>query len=224
LARFGAYVLRNGEITTDHLADDAVTTEKLADEAVTEEKLENDAVTSDKIKDGEIRNAQIHATARIAYSKLNLTGEILNADIKAAAAIAYSKLDLTDEILNADIAAAAAIISSKLSAGKIPLWVPYNGKIADITHGDTSKHTLDLEAALTETRTIIAVQVGAGRISGSGAMAVYPNEGTAALALEDWTVYTKLVTIAAGTQRLQYNLDTSGDDFDLYCYGYIVEV
>jgi hypothetical protein len=43
--------------------------------------------------------------------------------------------------------------------------VPYNGKIVDITHPDTNKHTLDLAAALGETRKIIAVNVVPSRIT-----------------------------------------------------------
>lgn len=66
---------------------------------------------------GSILNADINASAAIAYSKLALTGAILNADINASAAIAYSKLALTGSVLNADINASAAIARSKLAAG-----------------------------------------------------------------------------------------------------------
>jgi hypothetical protein len=61
-------------------------------------------------------NANVSASAAIAYSKLALTGSIVNADINASAAIAYSKLALTGSIVNADIAAGAAIAVSKLAA------------------------------------------------------------------------------------------------------------
>lgn len=104
------------------------------------------------------------------------------------------------------------------------IFVPYNGKIADITHADTLKHTLDLAAALSETRKIIAVQIRAERIAGTGIFAVYPNEGVLGLDLYSaggWT--SQVVTIKDGTQRLQYNQFTAGDDWDLYCYGYVVE-
>ena len=62
-----------------------------------------------------ITNAEISATAAIAYSKLALSASIVNADIAAGAAIAYSKLALSASIVNADIAAGAAIAYSKLS-------------------------------------------------------------------------------------------------------------
>lgn len=64
---------------------------------------------------GSIVNADVNASAAIAYSKLNLATSIVNADISASAAIAYSKLSLTNSILNADIGAAAAIAYSKLN-------------------------------------------------------------------------------------------------------------
>jgi len=62
-----------------------------------------------------IANANVDASAAIAYSKLALTGSIVNADISASAAIAYSKLALTGSIVNADISASAAIAYSKLA-------------------------------------------------------------------------------------------------------------
>lgn len=62
-----------------------------------------------------IANAQVSASAAIAYSKLALSNSIVNADVATGAAIAYSKLALTNSIVNADIASAAAIAYSKLS-------------------------------------------------------------------------------------------------------------
>lgn len=62
-----------------------------------------------------ILNADINASAAIAYSKLALTGSIVNADIGASAAIAYSKLSLGTSIVNADINGSAAIAYSKLN-------------------------------------------------------------------------------------------------------------
>lgn len=70
-----------------------------------------------QIKAGAIVNADINASAAIAYSKLALTGSIVNADVNASAAIAYSKLNLTGSITNADINAAAAIARTKLASG-----------------------------------------------------------------------------------------------------------
>lgn len=63
-----------------------------------------------------IVNADVSASAAIAYSKLNLATSIVNADISASAAIAYSKLNLATSIVNADISASAAIAFSKLAS------------------------------------------------------------------------------------------------------------
>jgi len=73
-----------------------------------------------------IVNANISASAAIAYSKLALTGAILNADL--AGSIAYSKLSLTAAILNADLA--GSIAYSKLSLTGAVLNADLAGSIA----------------------------------------------------------------------------------------------
>lgn len=75
--------------------------------------ISNTGVTA--IQSGVIINADINASAAIAYSKLNLTGQIVNNDIGSSASIVYSKLALSNSIVNADINAAAAIAYSKLN-------------------------------------------------------------------------------------------------------------
>lgn len=107
-------------------------------------------------------------------------------------------------------------------AGQV-VFVPYSGKIADITHADTNKHTLDLATALSESRKIIAVQAGANRISGTGVLRLYTNEGTYSSLQGAYPHTMPFTVIADGTQRLQYDLTVANDDFDLYCWGYIVE-
>jgi len=102
------------------------------------------------------------------------------------------------------------------------IFVPYNGKIADITHADTNKHTLDLATALSETRKIIEVELATNRIAGTGTFYPYPNEG--ATRSEIISPYRgDGVVIANATQRLQYSLSAANDDWDLYCLGYVVE-
>lgn len=64
---------------------------------------------------GSIVDADVNASAAIAYSKLNLTGSLVNADVNASAAIAYSKLALTNSLVDADVNASAAIAYSKLN-------------------------------------------------------------------------------------------------------------
>lgn len=84
---------------------------------------------SAQITDGSIVNADVNASAAIAYSKLNLGTSIVNADVNASAAIAYSKLTLTNSVVSADVASAAAIPASKLSltvrsAAGVPAGAP----------------------------------------------------------------------------------------------------
>lgn len=64
---------------------------------------------------GGITNANINASAAIAYSKISLSGSIINSDVSPSAAIAYSKLNLSGGIVNADISSGAAISASKIS-------------------------------------------------------------------------------------------------------------
>jgi hypothetical protein len=75
----------------------------------------DNSVTSAKIVDGAIVNADVNASAAIAYGKLALTTSIVNGDISSSAAIAYSKLALTGSIVNADVNSSAAIAYSKLN-------------------------------------------------------------------------------------------------------------
>ena len=103
------------------------------------------------------------------------------------------------------------------------IFVPYNGKIADINEADTNKHTLDLETALGETRKIIAVIIGNLRVSGTGYLYAYPNEGTDWVDVDVYRAAIPIVVIKDGTQRLQYNQTVANDDFDLNCFGYMVE-
>jgi hypothetical protein len=85
--------------------------------------LPTGTVTSGMILDGTIVNADINASAAIAYSKLNLTGSITSSDIVdgtiATADIADSAITsakIADgTIVNADINASAAIALSKLA-------------------------------------------------------------------------------------------------------------
>jgi len=60
---------------------------------------------------GAIANADVSATAAIAYSKLNLAGNIVNADISSSAAIADSKL--------ATISTAGKVSGTAITSGNI---------------------------------------------------------------------------------------------------------
>lgn len=58
--------------------------------------IDNTGLTA--IQSGVIVNADVNASAAIAYSKLNLTGQIVNNDIGSSASIAYSKLNLAGSV------------------------------------------------------------------------------------------------------------------------------
>lgn len=91
-------------------ADEKVDLEVNVDNTTIE--LNTDAL---RIKDGAITDAKVHATASIAYSKLNLNLSVTGNDIAIGANIAYNRLNLSDSIVDADINSAAAIAYSKLS-------------------------------------------------------------------------------------------------------------
>jgi len=107
-------------------------------------------------------------------------------------------------------------------------FVPYNGKIADITEADTNKHYLTLAnsagtgAIAGETRKIIAVSVRVDRAAGTGMLNFFPKEGVNSSGQTLNFMYSPII-IADGTQRLQYSQTVANDDFDLYCLGYVVE-
>ena len=82
-----------------------------------------------------ITDAEVSASAAIAYSKLNLSASIVNGDINGSAAIAYSKLNLSASIVNADIATGAAIAYSKLALSN-------SVTASDITTGVADQSTI----------------------------------------------------------------------------------
>jgi len=110
---------------------------------------------------GVIVNADVNASAAIAYSKLNLTGSIVNADINAAAAIVYSKLNLTGGIVNADVAVAAAIARTKLADGTAYriLVNDSNGQITDNIALTASRAVVSTSSGLA-TSTTTNTQIG----------------------------------------------------------------
>lgn len=79
-----------------------------------------DLILSSHILNGEIVNADLSATAAIAYSKLNLALAIVNADIAAAAAIADTKLATIATAGKVDGAALTGFANIPSGAGNIP--------------------------------------------------------------------------------------------------------
>lgn len=132
-----------------------------------------------------IVNADVSASAAIAYSKLNLTGSIVNADINAAAAIAYSKLNLTGSIVNADISASAAIAYSKLALADSIVNADINSAAA-IAYSKLaltdSIVNADINASAGIVDTKLATISTAGKVSNSATTATDANTASAIVA------------------------------------------
>lgn len=140
---------------------------------------------------GQIVNADISASAAIAYSKLTLTNSIVNADVNTAAAIAYSKLNLSASIVNADIATAAAIVRSKLASTETTDVTYASGK--GIFWTDSGTNTVKLTAPTTITSTYTLKWP----VAQGGSNQYLTNDGSGNLS---WTNAAGTGTVNSGTQ------------------------
>jgi hypothetical protein len=133
--------------------------------------ISNAGVTA--IASGVIVNADINASAAIAYSKLNLATSIVNADISASAAIAYSKLALTGAILNADLAGSIAFSKlATLSSGNILVGSVGNVATSVAVTGDVTISNAGVTAigALKVTNAMLAGSIAYSKLSLTGAI------------------------------------------------------
>ena len=133
---------------------------------------------------GSIVDADVNASAAIAYSKLNLgssitsadivDGTIVNADVNASAAIAYSKLNLNGNItsadivdgtiVNTDINSSAAIALSKLATDPLARANHTGTQLAStVSNFDTQVRTSRLDQMAAPTA---AVPLNAQKITG----------------------------------------------------------
>jgi hypothetical protein len=109
-------------------------------------------VTSTMLLDGTILNADVNASAAIAYSKLNLTGAIVNADIT------------NDTITNAKINTAAGIALSKLATDPLARANHTGTQLAaTVSDFDTQVRTSRLDQMTAPTA---AVALNAQKITG----------------------------------------------------------
>lgn len=99
-------------------------------------------ITSAMITDGTIVNADINASAAIAYSKLALTGAIVSADIA------------NDTIVNADINTAAAIAATKIAGTAVTQ--ADTGTVTSTMIADGTIVNADINASAAIARTKIA--------------------------------------------------------------------
>lgn len=101
-------------------------------------------------------------------------------------------------------------------------FIPYNKKIMDITAAeDDQVHTCAL-AGLIEANTRIVILVGS-RISGTGSLKIYPNEGLASSQFKLDYRNPIVYALKAGEQNIKYEKTVSGDDWDLYDMGEFVQ-
>lgn len=90
-------------------------------------------------------NADVSASAAIAYSKLALALSIVNGDISASAAIAWSKIATSGAVVNADVSSSAAITPDKLSG---PLFSYYRNSSSNNVTGNGTVYTCLFDTAV----------------------------------------------------------------------------
>lgn len=149
------------------------------------EKIHSGQTVAGDYGAGSIVNADISASAGIAYSKLTLTNSIVNADVAAAAAIAYSKLALTNSVVNADIAAAAAIAYSKLNLS------------ASIVNADIAAAAAIAYSKLSLTNSIVNADIAAAAAIAYSKLNLSASIVNADVAAAAAIAFTKLATPAA---------------------------
>jgi hypothetical protein len=154
-------------------------------------------VTSTMILDGTILNADINASAAIAYSKLSLGTSIVNADISTSAAIAYSKLSLATSIVNADIASNAAIVDTKLAT------ISTAGKVSNSATTATTANTAST----------IVLRDAAGTVSNEALLAPFETFATrgAMTGTVNLDVITQGVLYATTNATANWTLNVRGD-------------
>ena len=148
---------------------------------------------------GSIVNADINASAAIAYSKLNLTGTILNADL--AGSIAYSKLVLTNSVVNADISTVAAIAYSKLALSNSIVNADI-GSTAAIAYSKLNLSTSIVNADISASAAIALSKLAALALS----KVVQTNAATGALEASAVT-NTELSYVSGVTSAIQTQLN-----------------
>ena len=142
--------------------------------------LPANTVTSSMIADGTITNADINASAAIAYSKLNLAGGIVNADISTSAAIALNKI--------ADVSTDAySVITWTLTADN-------KNKVVELSHAAPISLTVpdDNTVSFATGTQITILQTGSGQVTIAGASGVTVNATPGLKLRAQWSSVTLL--------------------------------
>jgi hypothetical protein len=196
--------------------------------------ISNAGVTA--IAAGVIVNADINASAAIAYSKLALSSGIVNTDVSASAAIVYSKLALSSGIVNTDISASAAVVYSKLALSNSIVNADINSAAAitysklalssGIVNTDVSASAAiaygklalssgivntDISASAAIVDTKLATISTAGKVSNSATTAASANTASAIVARDGSGNFTAGTITAALTGAASSNVLKAGD-------------
>jgi hypothetical protein len=172
---------------TDPTADRTITLPNVTGTVIT--TGDTGTVTSTMIADGTIVNADINASAAIAYSKLNISGTITSADL------------VDGTIVDADINASAAIAMTKLATNPIPRANHTGTQLAStISDFDTQVRTSRLDQMAAPTA---SVALNAQKITGLGTPTANTTDAATTAYVD--TSIANLVNSAPGT------LDTLGE-------------
>ena len=108
----------------------------------------------------------------------------------------------------------------ELGVPKALILVPYNAKIADITHGDVNFHTFDLTSVGIPSNAVMVI-LNITRMGGAQAIDPYPYSGTQVMKQAVANRQDILLPIVNG--EFKYKLQLANDDFDVFCFGYFLQ-
>lgn len=181
-----------------------------------------------------IVNANVNASAAIAYSKLTLTGSILNADISASAAIAFSKLaTLTSG--NVLVGSAGNVATSVAMSGDVTIVASGAASLVATTNATLASLTKSTGIAVhgTNTNDSASASFVGEFISANPGGAVTPGLTdvgktitSISLTAGDWDVQGtgRLVASSIAGTRVIFGVSLTNNDFDSGTLGGITDL